>query len=86
MINVNNMAPILIIKSLLPQLKARKNKSAIINLSFGACKFPMAYYGSFLGTKLMINQFTRSLAIEYPNIDILLFTPFEVNENSHKDD
>mmetsp|Transcript_31027 Transcript_31027/g.28215 ORF Transcript_31027/g.28215 Transcript_31027/m.28215 type:complete len:131 (+) Transcript_31027:456-848(+) len=85
-INVNNLAPVLLIKALLPQLQARKEKSAIVNLSFGGCKFPMANYSSYLASRTMINHFTRSLAMEYPNIDILLYTPFDVTDEEDEEE
>ena len=60
-------------------MRERKNKSGILNVSSGAAIVPLAYYSTYSGTKALVDEFTRSIADEYPEIDIMSLKPFDVS-------
>lgn len=79
LINVNCLPPVMLTRKLLPKMSARASKSAVLNVSSGAGIIPLAYYTTYSGTKALVDLFTRSLADEYPNMDIMSLKPFDVS-------
>lgn len=79
LIAVNCTAPVLIVRNFVDKLRARPKKGGIINVSSGAMVQYMAYYTTYSGTKAHVDMFTRSLADEYPELDILSLKPFDVS-------
>ena len=85
MVFVNCLPPVLLTRALLPKMIKRNNKSAVINVSCGAAVFPMAYYSAYVGSKALVDSFTKSLAVEFPEVDIMLYTPFDFVEKKENE-
>jgi len=79
MIYINCLPPVLLTKKLLPKIQARPKKGGVINVSSGAAIVPLAYYSTYTGTKALVDMFTRSIADEFPDIDIMSLKPFDVS-------
>jgi len=81
MININCTAIYLLNRQFVKQLNSRSTKSAIINVSSGVVKIPLAFYSSYNGTKTLVDSFTLSIADEYKNIDFMSMQPYDVSTN-----
>jgi len=80
MININCLAPSLISKKILPLLKQRSLKSAMINVSSFTGVHPMPFTAVYSGTKAFLDAFSKSVAIENrEKIDVISLTPFYVS-------
>ena len=71
LILTNCLAHALITRVLLPKLAERSNRSAIINTSSLAGSGPRPYVTLYSSSKAFHDFFSRGLAYEHPNIDIL---------------
>lgn len=65
-------------QQLLPIMKQRSGKSAIINLSSFAGQSPLPYITLYSATKAMNTFFSEALSLENPNVDILSVRPMFV--------
>lgn len=79
MIYINCLPPVLLTRKILPKIHARPKKGGVINVSSGAAIVPLAYYSTYSGTKALVDLFTRSIADEFPDIDIMSLKPFDVS-------
>ena len=79
MIFINCLPAVLLTRALLPKMKERRQRSGIINVSSAAATGPLAYYSAYTGTKAFVDLFTRSIADEYRQFDILSLKPFDVS-------
>jgi len=87
---MNTLATSLITRALLPRLAARTQRSAIINISSISGVLPLPRQQIYGATKSFISFFSRGLASEYPNLDILSVQPGLAHhakgaEENHKD-
>ena len=71
----NCLSHALITRAFLPQLAARTNRSAIINLSSIAGSVPVSYITIYSATKAFLDFLSRGNAYEHPNIDTLSLKP-----------
>ena len=71
----NALAHALITRVFLPKLALRYNKSAIINTCSFAAASPRPYALLYSSTKAFHDHFSRGLAYEHANIDILSLKP-----------
>ena len=62
-------------------MKNRTQKSAIINIGSFAGLIPTMYFSVYSATKSYINFFTKNLAAENPELDIMVLNPNEVSTN-----
>ena len=62
-------------------MKKRKFKSAIINVGSFAGLIPTVCFPVYSATKSYINFFTKNLAAENPDLDIMVLNPNEVSTN-----
>ena len=70
------MAIVLLKKTFIPKLLARKNKTAIINISSSASHRPLPYMGLYSATKVFDDYFSRALSLEYDGkVDVLSLRP-----------
>jgi len=72
---VNTLPQVLLTHKILPQLNSRKKKSAIINVSSIMAFRPFGYFAVYSATKAFNDYFSRGLAGEYHNIDIISLRP-----------
>ena len=75
LILTNCLGHALITRVLLPKLALRYNKSAIINTASLAGSSPRPYVTLYSSAKVFHDHFSRGLAYEYSNIDILSLKP-----------
>ena len=76
MISLNCVAIVLLTKTFIPKLLARKNKSAIINISSSAFYRPFPYMALYSATKIFDDYFSRALSLEYDGkVDVLSLRP-----------
>jgi len=75
---VNIFPCTILTKKLIHKLKARQITTAIINVGSAGSTVQMPYASCYASTKAYIRQFTRTLKVEYPHLDILLVEPFYV--------
>jgi len=87
LININIYPMMMLTHKFINKLRLRKYKSGIINISSSASMVPMPYLAPYASTKALNDQFSRSLAVEYPEIDILTVRPFYVSTvlNNYKE-
>ncbi|CAK90630.1 unnamed protein product (macronuclear) [Paramecium tetraurelia] len=78
MLTINIFPVLFLTKKVLPIMKSRKSRSAIINLSSIAGRLPLPYHQTYSATKAFDDHFSQSLAIETEGIDILSHRPFFV--------
>jgi len=79
MISINCTALYLLNHKFVPQMAKRSKKSAVINVSSGVVKVPLAYYSPYNGTKALVDYFTLSLGDEFKNIDFMSMQPYDVS-------
>ncbi|CAK55715.1 unnamed protein product (macronuclear) [Paramecium tetraurelia] len=77
MITVNCFPIVFLTKKIIPKMLQR-TKSAIINLSSFAGRVPLPYHQTYAATKAFDDFFSRSIALEYTNIDIMAHRPMYV--------
>lgn len=88
---VNTFPGVMLAREMIPhfqaRLKERGLKSGIVNITSVAGLFPLPYMGIYGSTKALQDHFTRSLKIEYPEIDIMSVRPHFVSTKmtSHKE-
>ncbi len=89
LVTMNTLAQALITRALLPRLAARTQRSAIINISSMSAVIPMPRQQVYGATKSFMSFFSRGLASEYSNLDILSVQPglshLKDTEEKHKD-
>lgn len=74
-ITVNCIPTTVLSRHFTERFLARENRSCIINLSSFTANFPMAMTQVYGATKLFSDYFSRSIALEYPNLDIISDRP-----------
>lgn len=79
MLTINIFPVVFLTKKVLPIMKARKQRSAIINLSSIAGRIPLPFHQTYSATKAFDDHFTQSLALEIEGIDFLSHRPFFVS-------
>jgi len=78
-ININYLAPYEINQALIPILRRRKNRSAIVNTSSCTGYYISHGNGLYTVTKLMLDIYSRTTSLENADkIDILSSRPFGV--------
>lgn len=75
MIIVNCMPQVMLARYFIPQMLKRKEKSAFISISSFAASFVRPYEGLYSATKVFMDFFSRAIAEEYPQLDILCVKP-----------
>lgn len=84
-ISINLVAVTTLTKRLLPRLKSRNNRSAIINMSSHAGSAGLPYSSIYSATKAYVTIFSRTLNEEVKDkIDVLCVTPLYVSTNMTK--
>jgi len=83
---VNCLSQALVTRVFLPKMISRPKKSAIINMSSRGSQYPTPFFQLYSATKVFNDYFSRGLAIEYPNIDLLSLKPGFISSRmtSHK--
>jgi 17beta-estradiol 17-dehydrogenase / very-long-chain 3-oxoacyl-CoA reductase len=84
-LTVNVIPAVLLTRRLMDKFRARaKNgkKSGIVVVSSLTCLAPMPYMAVYGSTKALEDYFIRSLAVEYPEIDMISLRPYFVNTKS----
>ena len=76
---VNCIPMSILTKCLIPHMRIRKNRSAIINVSSFTGVIPMPYYNIYSASKAFNDFLTRAVAVEYPSIDFLSLRPSDVS-------
>lgn len=83
LVKINILTTVVLTRHLIPSFvhkyKHYKVKSAILNVGSFAGVLPCVYFNVYGGTKAFINVFTRTLASEYPYLDIMCLNPSEVS-------
>jgi NAD(P)-dependent dehydrogenase (short-subunit alcohol dehydrogenase family) len=74
---VNLMAPVHLIKALLPELRRRQGR--IINISSGAAVWPIERLSAYCVTKAALNHLSSVLAMEEETVTVLSVHPGEVD-------
>jgi len=72
---VNTVPQVMMSRILVKQLQARPNRSAIISLSSGMGVRPLPYNTIYSSTKAFNDYFSRALAGECSNIDVISLRP-----------
>jgi len=72
---VNCLSQALVTRVFLPRMASRSRKSAIINMSSLGSQYPRPFFQLYSATKAFNDYFSRGLAEEHPNIDILSLKP-----------
>lgn len=75
MLSVNVFPIVLLTRKLINHFRSRQERSGIINVSSSASSAPMPFIGTYGATKAFDDHFSRSLQIEYPNIDFISLRP-----------
>eukprot|EP00760_Papus_ankaliazontas_P020935 PhM_4_TR18611/c4_g1_i4/m.83761/K10251/HSD17B12, KAR, IFA38; 17beta-estradiol 17-dehydrogenase / very-long-chain 3-oxoacyl-CoA reductase len=80
LIHVNCAAPTHMTYALLPQLKSRKSRSAIVNISSATAVCPFPFVTAYGASKAYNRQFSLALCAELRplDIDVLTVTPAQV--------
>jgi len=82
-VKVNCLPMVLLTRHFIPifteRLKSKKQKSAILNVGSFAGVLPCVYFHVYGATKAFVNVFSRTLNIEYPELDIMCLNPSEVS-------
>lgn len=82
-VKVNCMSMVFLTRHFIPIFRERYTKSnmksAIMNVGSFAGVLPCVYFHIYGATKGFVNVFTRTLAAEYPEIDIMCLNPSEVS-------
>lgn len=69
MLSMNVFPTVLLTRKFINHFRSRQNRSAVINVSSITSNIPMPYIGVYGSTKIYQDHFTKSLQIEYPEID-----------------
>ncbi len=73
-IQINFLAPVFLIKIILP-LFLKQNSGTVINLSGGGATAPRPHFGAYGASKCALVRFTESLALEYPKLHFYSVAP-----------
>lgn len=73
-VQINFLAPVFLMKSLLPHFTERKS-GAVVNLSGGGATAPRPHFGAYGASKCALVRFTESLALEYPFLHFYSVAP-----------
>jgi NAD(P)-dependent dehydrogenase (short-subunit alcohol dehydrogenase family) len=79
---VNTIAPLAIIQRVLPELTAAGG--AIVNVSSDAAVEPYPGWGGYGATKAALDQLTRVLAAERPELRVYAFDPGDMRTEMHQ--
>lgn len=74
-INMNVYPCVLLTRKLINHFRTRPKKSGIVNVSSSGALCPMPFIQTYVSTKAFMDHFSRSLQIEYPDIDVLSVLP-----------
>jgi NAD(P)-dependent dehydrogenase (short-subunit alcohol dehydrogenase family) len=74
---VNLLGPVMLTQAAMPYL--RRSQGRIINVSAGAAVKVFPTWAAYSSAKAALNQFTRVLAAEEPEITVIAFRPGAVN-------
>jgi len=80
---VNVLAPLALIQSSLPIL--RRTRGAIVNVTSDAGSEAFAGWGGYGSSKASLDQLTRVLAVEEPDLSIYSFDPGDMNTRMHQE-
>jgi 17beta-estradiol 17-dehydrogenase / very-long-chain 3-oxoacyl-CoA reductase len=75
LLSINVFPTVLLTRKLINHFRSRQDRSAVINVSSTASVTPMPYIGTYGATKIFEDHFSRSLQIEYPEIDFISVRP-----------
>jgi len=82
-IRVNFMAPLQLIQLALPHL--RKNKGVVVDVTSDAAVEGYEGWGGYGSSKAALEQMSRVLAVEEPDIAVYWFDPGDMNTRMHQD-
>lgn len=85
LVNVNCIPQVVLSRHFAEKFLERKNKSCIISISSFTASFPMPVLQTYGATKIFNDYFSRSISLEYPEIDILSVRPGYVDTAINKD-
>jgi len=78
---INTLPQVILTRKLIPQLLARKPRSAIVFLASIMGTRPFPFFTMYSATKVFSDYFARALAQEYPELDIVALRPVYVSTN-----
>jgi NAD(P)-dependent dehydrogenase (short-subunit alcohol dehydrogenase family) len=81
-LRVNLLAPLALIQSLLSALRA--TRGAIINITSDAATEPYEGWGGYGSSKAALEQATRVLALEQPDLGVYAFDPGDMRTAMHQ--
>lgn len=79
---VNVLAPLAVIQSLLPHLA---RDAAVVNVTSDAAREPYEGWGGYGSSKAALEQLTAILAAEHPELAVYSFDPGDMNTAMHQD-
>lgn len=79
---VNVMAPLALIQAAAPLLRNRGG--VVVNITSDAADQPFEGWGGYGSSKAALNQITRILAVEEPEMSVYLFDPGDMNTRMHQ--
>lgn len=82
-LNVNTVAPLALVQSLLPEL--RRAAGVIVNISSDAAVEPYPGWGGYGASKAALDQLTAVLAAEQPGLSVYAFDPGDMRTAMHQD-
>jgi NAD(P)-dependent dehydrogenase (short-subunit alcohol dehydrogenase family) len=74
---VNLLGPMMMCKLAIPYLKQTKGK--VVNITSHAAEISIPGASAYSTSKAALNRFSKSLAVEEPNITVILFIPGETD-------
>jgi len=81
-LEVDVVAPVGLFQQLLPQLQQRRGR--VLNLSSDAAVQPYAGWGGYGGAKAALDQATRVLAVEHPELRVYAVDPGDLRTQLHQ--
>jgi NAD(P)-dependent dehydrogenase (short-subunit alcohol dehydrogenase family) len=82
-LEVNFVAPLALIQAGLPLLRERRG--TVVNITSDAAVDPYPGWGGYGSSKAALNQLTRILAAEEPDLGIYSFDPGDMNTQMHQE-
>lgn len=82
-LQVNTVAPLALVQSLLPEL--RRAAGVVVNISSDAAVEPYPGWGGYGASKAALDQLTAVLAAEQPGLSIYSFDPGDMRTAMHQD-
>lgn len=79
---VNTVAPLMLVRTLLPQLRATRGR--IVNISSDAAVEPYEGWGGYGSSKAALDQLTAILGAENPDLLVYAFDPGDMNTDLHQ--